>query len=99
MRKDKIKATKPALPYKRSISASEVVENVEKAAATFLSNSSGDASKYKMILVAADRGRDLARGAPPRVGGHHRPLVTALLEIEAGLVGRDYVSETVAKRS
>lgn len=88
--KAKIKAIKKELPYKRSRVSSQVAENVEKASAKFIAGCPRETSKYEMILVATERSRDLFRGAAPLVEGDHRPLVTALLEIEAGEVKWDY---------
>ena len=88
--KTKIKAIKKELPYKRSRTATQVAENVEKATAKFIADCPRETSKYEMVLVATARSRDLFRGSTPLVEGDHRPLVTALLEIEAGKVKWDY---------
>ena len=99
LNKQKNRKLKIELPYKQTISARPIVEDVEKATWRF---SNGDKNtstgKYEMILIAAQRGRDLARGAESKITSDHKPAVKALLEIEAGHVGREYVSETVAKR-
>jgi DNA-directed RNA polymerase subunit K/omega len=97
--KKKIIKTKIDLPYKRTISARPVIEDVEKATNKFSGGDKNSSTgKYEMILVASARGRDLARGAKPLVAGNYKPAVMALLEIEAGFVGKDYVSELVEKR-
>jgi len=88
--KTKIKAIKKELPYKRSRTATQVAEDVEKATAKFISTCPRETSKYEMILVATARSRDIFRGATPLVEGDHRPLVTALLEIEAGKINSEY---------
>jgi len=48
-------------------------------------------NRYDLVLVAARRMRELGRGAMPHVPSKHSPAVTALLEIEAGRVGIDYL--------
>jgi DNA-directed RNA polymerase omega subunit len=49
------------------------------------------ASRYDLVLVAARRMRELMRGDAPLVPTRFGPAVTALLEIEAGKVTRDYL--------
>ena len=48
-------------------------------------------NRYALILVGARRMRELGRGDAPRVDKGHGHAVTALLEIEAGKVGLDYL--------
>lgn len=48
-------------------------------------------SKYDLVLIASRRARELNRGWRPMLDSHNGPGVTALREIEAGLVGRDYL--------
>ena len=48
-------------------------------------------NRYALILIGARRMRELGRGDAPRVNKGHGPAVTALLEIEAGKVGLDYL--------
>jgi DNA-directed RNA polymerase subunit omega len=43
-----------------------------------------------MIIVAARRVRELQRGATPKVASKSKPCVTALLEIAAGKIGKNY---------
>jgi len=50
-------------------------------------------NKYEMILMAAARARELERGAKPMVEGDNKLCVTAMKEIAAGLVGREYLSK------
>jgi DNA-directed RNA polymerase omega subunit len=87
----KTKGSKVERPYKRTVSPSQVAEDVQKATAKFITTAPPDSNKYEMILVAARRAKDLTAGAPPKIVGTHRPLVTALLEIEAGEIGWDYI--------
>jgi len=48
-------------------------------------------NRYDLILVAARRTRELSRGDMPKMETKNSHSVTALMEIEAGLVGRDYL--------
>ena len=49
-------------------------------------------NRYDLVLIGARRARELGRGDMPRVGGQKRGhVLTALKEIEAGKVGRDYL--------
>jgi DNA-directed RNA polymerase subunit omega len=48
-------------------------------------------NRYDLVLVGARRMRELSRGDMPRVPSRHSPAVTALLEIEAGKVTKDYL--------
>lgn len=48
-------------------------------------------NRYDLILVGARRMRELGRGDRAKINVKHSPAVTALLEIEAGLVKRDYL--------
>ena len=54
-------------------------------------------NRYDLVLIAAQRMRELARGANPRVETRHGHGVTAMLEIEQGKVGRDYLLKDVAR--
>ena len=48
-------------------------------------------SKYDLVLIGARRARELNRGWHPMVKCDNGVVVTALREIEAGLIGRDYL--------
>jgi len=48
-------------------------------------------SKYDLILIAARRARELNYGWTPTVTCDNGSVVTALREIEAGNIGRDYL--------
>jgi DNA-directed RNA polymerase subunit omega len=49
-------------------------------------------NRYDLVLVGARRMRELGRGDTPKVDARgHGFCVTALKEIEAGLVTRDYL--------
>lgn len=50
-------------------------------------------NKFDMILIAAVRARELKRGHAPKVKCNNGPNVTALREIEEGLIGRDYLNK------
>lgn len=45
-------------------------------------------NKFEMILVAAERARELAKGSRPLVKSNNGAVVTALREIEAGKIDK-----------
>ena len=47
--------------------------------------------RYDLILIGARRARELNRGWRPTVTGDNGIVVTAIREIEAGNIGRDYL--------
>ena len=49
--------------------------------------------RYDLVQVAAIRAKELASGLESLVPNPTGPCVTALREIEAGLVGRDYLNK------
>ena len=52
-------------------------------------------NRYDWVLVASRRMRELGRGDMPKIVTHNGHAVTAMLEIEQGHVGIDYlVKET-----
>jgi len=54
-------------------------------------------SRYDMVLIASLRARELKKGYLPKVICENGPQVTALREIEAGLIGRDYLKKVHVK--
>jgi len=48
-------------------------------------------NRFDLVLIAAQRVRELKRGHKSLLNTKAGPTVTALQEIEAGLVGRDYL--------
>jgi len=48
-------------------------------------------NKYDMILIAAARARELKRGHAPKMATKNKPIVSAIREIEHGLIGREYL--------
>ena len=50
-------------------------------------------NRFDLVLVAAVRVRELRRGHTKQVLGLNSPTITALQEIEAGLIGRDYLKK------
>ncbi len=49
-------------------------------------------NRYDLVLIGARRARELGRGDAPRVSGpKHSHVITAIKEIEAGKVSRDYL--------
>ena len=48
-------------------------------------------NRFDLVLIASQRVRELKRGAMPKVASKNGAVVTALREIEQGLIGRDYL--------
>ena len=48
-------------------------------------------NRYDLVLIAAARVRELNKGHQPKLPTKDKATVTALREIEAGLVGREYL--------
>jgi DNA-directed RNA polymerase subunit omega len=48
-------------------------------------------NRYDLVLVAAQRVRELRRGHAPKIVSKYGPMVTAILEIEEGVVGNEYL--------
>lgn len=48
-------------------------------------------NRYDLILIAATRARELNAGRQPKLLSKHSAGVTALGEIEHGLIGRNYL--------
>ena len=48
-------------------------------------------NRYDLVLVASQRVRELRRGYAPTVATNYGAMVTAILEIEEGLVGNEYL--------
>jgi len=48
-------------------------------------------NRFDLVLIAAARVRELRRGYTKQVTGLNSPTITALQEIETGLVGREYL--------
>lgn len=49
-------------------------------------------NRYDLVLIGARRARELGRGDKPKIDGpKHSAVVTALKEIEIGLVDREYL--------
>jgi DNA-directed RNA polymerase subunit omega len=48
-------------------------------------------NRFDLVLIASIRSRELKRGYLPLVPSKNGPNVTALREIEAGKIGRDYL--------
>ena len=50
-------------------------------------------NRYDLVLIAAARIRELRKGHLPKVTCKNTVTVTALKEIEAGFIGRDYLKK------
>lgn len=48
-------------------------------------------SRFDLILIASVRVRELTKGHKPKLNTNNQHGVTALMEIEQGLIGRDYL--------
>ena len=48
-------------------------------------------NRYDLVLIAAARVRELHKGHRPKLKTKHGKSLTALKEIEEGLVGREYL--------
>jgi DNA-directed RNA polymerase omega subunit len=48
-------------------------------------------SKFDLVLIAAARVREIKNGHTPFIKTANGPIVTAIREIEEGLVGREYL--------
>jgi DNA-directed RNA polymerase subunit omega len=48
-------------------------------------------NRFDLVLIAAIRSRELKRGHRPLVTSKNGPNITALREIEAGKIGREYL--------
>ena len=48
-------------------------------------------NRYDLVLIAAQRVRELKNNHRPKLQTKDGPCLTALKEIEEGLVGRDYL--------
>jgi DNA-directed RNA polymerase subunit omega len=55
-------------------------------------------NRFDLILIASHRARELKRGYIPKIKTNNGPILTALHEIEAGLVGREYLKRISAPR-
>ncbi|MBP6628538.1 MAG: DNA-directed RNA polymerase subunit omega [Kofleriaceae bacterium] len=54
-------------------------------------------NRFALVVLAAERARQLSRGATPQVDCDNKPAVTALREIADGIVNfREDVGQTVA---
>jgi DNA-directed RNA polymerase subunit omega len=50
-------------------------------------------NRYDLILIASARVRELHKGHKPKLETKHGKTLTALTEIEEGLIGRDYLKK------
>jgi DNA-directed RNA polymerase subunit omega len=55
-------------------------------------------NRFDLVLIASLRIRELKRGHQPKLATKSGTAITALEEIEAGLVGRDYLKRLESKR-
>lgn len=50
--------------------------------------------QFDLVLIASRRARELKHGWTPKVECENGAVVTALREIEAGLIGREYLAKS-----
>jgi hypothetical protein len=62
--------------------ASDIVGRTSQAAADKV-------GRYELIMIGATRARELKSGHAKKINSTHGSLVTAMLEIEAGLIDRE----------
>lgn len=55
-------------------------------------------NKFDLILIAAARARELARGSRSNIIGGHKNTVLALEEIQEGHVGREMLRKVHSKK-
>lgn len=56
-------------------------------------------SQFDLVLVGAQRARELRNGSAPRVNSNNGPCVTAIKEIELGLYTKKEFLEKFKKRN
>ena len=52
-------------------------------------------NRFELVVVAAQRAKDLLKGAPPMVASDNKEVVTALREIAAGKVWKEGAQEAI----
>jgi DNA-directed RNA polymerase subunit omega len=55
-------------------------------------------NRFDLILISSLRARELRAGYPSKLDKTHGPIITALNEIEQGLIGRDYLKKVKGKK-
>ena len=55
-------------------------------------------NRFDLVLIASTRVRELKKGHAPKLVTKAGPTVTALQEIEKGLIGRDYLKRLATKK-
>lgn len=55
-------------------------------------------SQFELILIAAERAREIKHGSTPKVSGDYGAAVTALLEVEQGLYTKKNYLDKIHKR-
>ena len=55
-------------------------------------------NRFDLILISSLRARELRAGYPSKLPKTNGPIVTALNEIEQGLVGREYLKKVKGKK-
>ena len=55
-------------------------------------------NRYDLVLIASQRARELGHGHRPKIETTAGRVVTALQEIEQGLIGREYLKRIHSKK-
>jgi DNA-directed RNA polymerase subunit omega len=55
-------------------------------------------NRYDLVLIASLRAKELKKNYAPKVMCENGPQVTAIREIEAGAIGREYLKKVKTKK-
>lgn len=50
-------------------------------------------NRYDLVLIASARARELCHKHAPKIVSKNGPIVTAIREIEQGMIGREYLEK------
>ena len=50
-------------------------------------------NSYDLVLIAAERAREISMERTIHTKAKHSPVITAIKEIEQGIVGREYLAK------
>jgi DNA-directed RNA polymerase subunit omega len=55
-------------------------------------------NRYDLVLLASERAREIKRGEPSKIETDTGPVLTALKEIEEGLITKTYISKPFSNK-
>jgi DNA-directed RNA polymerase subunit omega len=55
-------------------------------------------NRYDLVLLASERAREIKRGEPSKIETDTGPVLTALKEIEEGLITKTYTSKPFSNK-